>query len=213
MAVTTTDFNDLADGSAWPAPWVRVGGTSLTIQSNRGRLTKGASSYASVQAHHGGVTHDNGEVYLAFVVPAVANDQIFQVYYRLGADFSDTYAMDVYMSGFNRLKQVVAGTTTIITGSDQTVAAYTVGATYALRLRYQGTAHKWRVWNTSGAEPAAWNREVTHTGFTSGRLGLVWNDATTTASSIDVDDVAIDDLVDTTPPAAPTGLTALKSVA
>ena len=204
-----------SNGSAWPTnqtTWTLLtkgAAGSATVQSNRGRLTTGASgSYLDTLIMNTGVRVSGPvEVSGSFTLP----NPYIEAYHLVGVgdgtrsgddptngfslklDFLSATSLDVLLG------VTVGGVLTTLTGPNFT---HTAGSTTKFRLRSVDGALKAKVWETTdepvGIWPYQWATTVQE--FTAGFLNLrITCGAAAVANSIDFDDLRVDSLLPTVP--------------
>ncbi len=212
MAVTTTDFGSIANGSAWPAPWVKWTGTStiVDVQNGRGRLVKAAAVYNGARVRAAEFLKDfemTGEWF-----PQTLAESYMVVLFRF-TDGGNRYAFELSPAPNSTMyfSKQSAGVYSRIPGVN---VAHSLSVGTAFRLKVQGSTFLAKAWLIGSAEPVDWMLSYTDTDHTQELpVFLDWNEPSTSALETFLDNIVVDDFADITPPAAPTGLTAVKSVA
>lgn len=170
-----------SNGAEWPAVWVTsnsTGAGTIDVQSGEGRMSTATANYNVCRAVlSADVWNDtDGAAVVYFRVPSGGKPQI-NLCLRADGGWgltdvpSNGYIAQANMAGDNFfLLKAVSGTVTQL-GATQSFA-YTVGATYAMRLETDGSTIRVKVWAASGSEPG-WAIEETDTSLPgSGRLQL-----------------------------------------
>ena len=191
-STTTYDWTGTT-GAAWPSPWVSTAaGGSITIQSNRGRITTLADDYVTARASRPGVA--NGELLLDVTLATTAEHYVdIEVRGSSTTAFGNGYSLSMDPAGGGvALTEWAAGADTPLA-----TAAFTFAATtYRVRLRFDGSSLQAKVWAASGTEPSAWTLEATDATVTAaGNVHLaVTSGAATVARSVTFDNYALTDL-------------------
>ncbi len=212
MAITTFDFTG-TNGGAWPSPFTQISGTA-TIQTNRGRLAKQSTAWNNGRARYG--TSDTSHPLANFDLSGIFYPQSYasttyfflmfrstttDTQYRLVMElFGGSAVIERYSNGVNQ--GALTGTTTSHT--------YTAGSGKRFRLRAEGSTLGYKLWDDGSSEPSAVTNGTDAT-LTSGILYFDFNNGVAATNYVELDDLSLVD--ELTPPAAPTGLTAVKSAA
>lgn len=172
-----------SDGSVWPSKWTPLlsgNGSSLTIQSNTGRIVTSASAYVvSAAAYLNTITV--ADFNLAFDI-AFANlqEQYLTFGGRRASSTGDALAGSGYFVEFFPHNGVNSfGVNKNATGTDTDVSGDLPGGQFVanvfMRVRFQVTGTQLRVksWDPTGPEPAAWLWTGTDNSIVgTGRIGL-----------------------------------------
>jgi CSLREA domain-containing protein len=107
-------------------------------------------------------------------LPAAGNTFAYVV---ARADATNAYRATVRVvtsgAAFVKLTKVIANTQSDVAAEVNTGVTTTAGGSLGFRLRIVGGHLRFRVWNTTGAEPATWNTEARDTSITApGSVGL-----------------------------------------
>lgn len=173
--------------------WTVTGGD--TIQSNRGRLSAGGSSYASNTAVLDAVAaFTDGEVRVSFIPNDTSGENYLGIHLRY-TDSNNWYRMEIGPAySYWKIHKNVSGTRTDI--GSAVGMTFTASTLYHVAFRVEGTALKAKVWGDGDPEPG-WQVEQTdssHSG--SGDLALLMQTGSDSSTrTVDWDDLTIDNLV------------------
>lgn len=168
-STTYTETFTAADGSTWPSRWTITSGTA-SIVGNQGKLVSIASSYAAGRADYTYMPATTGDSWvLAYFTQTVGGVEQTA---NLGLNCDPTDA-SIYGSSANEIYvrlnystssdpagawlNLYQGQTKIGSNVPKTL---TPGVAYGVRLqRLSGVIYA-RVWDSTGAEPSAWDFQV-----------------------------------------------------
>ena len=200
-AASQTIASDLftgSNGAGWAAQWVTGGngtGQSVTIQTNRGRISPGTVSGAYTSRRLNVTARVDGELTGSMILNNSASTGY--AWLRGSSDlFTDGYSLRMSTSGQIVIERKVSGASTVIATFARTLVA---GTQYGWRIRGVGKWINARVWTWGFAEQGTWDLAVTDTAITAaGYAGLAaLNDATTTSKTVDFDDLVYTDAAGT----------------
>lgn len=163
-----------SNGAAWSGTnWTAAvgsgtSGSTIDIQSNRGRMLNGAGGNVW---RRNGVSLADVEITGLIQVQGTAEAQVG---WRTDSSLSNGYLIIFSVSGGVRIQQVVSGSISTRYNA-ATVGGPSISAStdYRFRLRHQGAYLSVRVWAASGSEPGTWNLNTTDTLYTAaGYVGL-----------------------------------------
>ena len=192
-STATTTFA-LADGAAWPTPWVveRVpAGGGATVVSGMGRLTSGAtggSANADYAAVRYGTDVVDSDVLLTWR-PITDSPVLAYVARSDAASLAPTAGVlvEVTVSAV-RVVEYTAGTPAVLTSAPITA---TTGTDYRLRVAVSGQTVQARVWPAANSEPSEWTATA-DVAAAAGYQGLtVTSGAAAGAQTVAVDDITI----------------------
>lgn len=200
MAVIHTETWTGSNGAAWPAQWTgrTVGGGTgtSTIQTNRGRQSASGAAYCQRFDLLSGSNIADFDLVVSLGLANGGAEQYHGVHFRVDANVTsgspDGFLVE-FWPGSNEVALIdtAADTELVIVGT----AGVNDTTRRNLRIRCVGTSIRVRWWNVGAGEPGTWQIDTTSSAHTSGRFLLqATNGGTTTARTVDWDDLAIDDI-------------------
>lgn len=188
-------FN-LADGAAWPSPWVVTpspapAGAAATVQAGTGRLTSGkVGSWSGddfIRVRYG--TTQARDLNAVFTFTRVTDGANGRIIARSDADTLDpATGLSIGWTGNEINAASVAAWTYTSLGT--AVKTHTVGVAYRMRVLMVGASVRVRTWPADGAEPTGWHIDATTTVVSPGYAGLASGSWSTAASQT----LAFDDM-------------------
>lgn len=215
-AVVASESWTGTNGDAWPAQWTTGSNygtaTSATIQANQGQLNFGTTVYGSVYALLSGMPNLI-DTDLTVTIPILPPQGTTLISIRATADGVSSadygYTLMLYSFGSGIGAYELVRSSGANTGTD--IIAYTStslpNVSYKVRLQAVGGTVQFKIWASSGSEPASWTASGTDAApVASGRvrLGFVYTDTSTANTVMAFDDLSVTGSIDgTNPPSAP----------
>lgn len=174
-------------GAAWPAAWTVPSGTA-TIQTNVGRMVTGTTAYVEARGTRTGP--DAGDLRVKFRF-TLTGERYAIVYFR-HTTTSNTYRAQVNNTGINIVRMVGGVATTIAATVAFTTA---INTWYWMRVRWEGSDLRAKVWADGGTEPGTWQVSATDTSHATGLIGLgTMPGADNVQKTYEFDDLSVVDL-------------------
>ena len=190
-----TNFDGIANGAAWPSPWVTSRlptGGSATVQNGRGRLTSG-NTMGNYNSSDGiAVRHSTlaANVEATFLLNRGSDSQAMFVARCDQPNLDPQNGIRILFSGGSFSASQIDNWT--YTSLASVTRATDSGTDYRLRLRINGSTVQARAWAATATEPTSWDINVTTTQTAAGYFGLVCGTGAAAASVfMDVDDITI----------------------
>ena len=170
-----TTFAGLANGAAWPAPWV-VGqsptGGGVTVQGARGELKTGntVGNYSSTDAASARHSAQSANFTIVYTWQQVDNVHCRFVLRCDSPTLDPQDGIIVSHHGSSLSMSQVAGW--VYTSLGSAAKTWTKGVDYKVKITANGSTVQAKAWLASATEPAAWDVTATVTRTASGYLGF-----------------------------------------
>lgn len=175
--LSTTTFDGLPDGAAWPSPWLRAWGRTAgcvaDVRGGKGRMrvqdggswadkvfVRAERQRADVELDYEIGMNASGDTWHHVILRAQAANQEPSSCYDILFNRNDVKIMAVE----NWSGSVIGQTTAV---------GMPLGATSRVKVRHIGQAIQVKVWPAGQTEPDAWTVEATNTRWTSGYYGFL----------------------------------------
>lgn len=162
-AVPATYFSDTwtaANGTAWSGSYAAAGGggtagSTVDVQSNRGRILSGAGGDVWKRV----TTFTAADIEVTGLVQVQGTAEA-QVLWRADSTLANGYALVFSVSGGVRVQRIIAGSiSNLIPAFGPSISAST---DYRFRLRSHGKYLSIRAWAAAGSEPGTWSLNTTN---------------------------------------------------